>query len=260
MMQALQEVGFNGVVIPDHIPQMGGDPRRGTGLHPGLHARARPARRAGGRRTVGAPQEAQAAAGRPGGELQYAAAFPPRGAHPCAMKTRPGSPAGPPLTMADVARATGRSLNTVSRALNGEPDVSAETRGGCSRPWSAWATSPTPTPAPSPPGARARGAVIADAVVPVYATIIGAVQEACDRRELHPPAGEHPGGRRPARSGPCGCCASTWWRAWSWPRCRPATRTSSPQGPRSARGAGDSGRRGARARLRRDRQPGGAGR
>ena len=29
-MRALQEVGFRGVVIPDHIPRMGDDPRLGT--------------------------------------------------------------------------------------------------------------------------------------------------------------------------------------------------------------------------------------
>ncbi len=30
VMKALQEVGFRGVAIPDHIPQMGDDPRLGT--------------------------------------------------------------------------------------------------------------------------------------------------------------------------------------------------------------------------------------
>ena len=30
IMKTLQEVGFRGVVIPDHIPQMADDPRLGT--------------------------------------------------------------------------------------------------------------------------------------------------------------------------------------------------------------------------------------
>jgi mannonate dehydratase len=30
IMRTLQEVGFNGVIIPDHIPKMADDPRLGT--------------------------------------------------------------------------------------------------------------------------------------------------------------------------------------------------------------------------------------
>jgi LacI family transcriptional regulator len=85
--------------------------------------------------------------------------------------------------MADVARAAGCSLNTVSRALNGKPDVSAETRARVLEVVERLGYIPHANARSLAAGrSRTVGLVIADAVVPVYATIIGAVQEACDRR------------------------------------------------------------------------------
>ena len=36
LLRELAKVGFEGVLIPDHIPQMGGDGRIGTGLYIGV--------------------------------------------------------------------------------------------------------------------------------------------------------------------------------------------------------------------------------
>src|SRR3712207_3011916 len=96
----------------------------------------------------------------------------------------PGEPSGArgQVTMADVAREAGCSLNTVSRALNGKPDISEETRRRVLEVVQRLGYIPHASARSLAAGrSNTIGLVIANATVPIYSTIISAVEEACDR-------------------------------------------------------------------------------
>jgi hypothetical protein len=62
------------------------------------------------------------------------------------------------VTINDLAAELGIAKGTVSRALNGYPDIAEATRCACAAPPSGWATAPWRRPRRSAPGARARWA------------------------------------------------------------------------------------------------------